>query len=63
MTPILLITLISSLGMLLILKKSIPHMLLSVLIALGAGSMLAVSILHILPEAMHHASYGALAFL
>lgn len=61
--PLFLLTLISLSGLLLYMQKSIPSRVLSLLIALGAGSMLAVSIVHILPEALEETSFAIYAFI
>lgn len=57
------ITAISALGLILTCKQSIPHRILTTLLAFGAGSMLAIALVHIFPEAIAHSPYGALAFL
>lgn len=61
--PLLIIALISSIGIFLILKDKISHTIINLLIAFGAGSMLSVSLLHIFPEAIAHASSAGIAFL
>ena len=61
--PLLILTLISATGLLLYTKKSISSSILSLLIALGAGSMLSVSIVHILPESLEETSLAIYAFI
>ncbi len=63
MLPLIIITLISAIGIILILQKKISHAVINLFIALGAGSMLSVSLLHIFPEIVMHSTYGAIAFL
>jgi zinc transporter ZupT len=62
-TPLLLLTLISASGLLLFMRKNIPTTLLNLLIALGAGSMLAVSLVHIFPESIELTETAVFAFL
>ncbi len=62
-TPLIILTLISATGLLLYTRKNIPSTLLSLLIALGAGSMLAVSLVHILPEALEETDLAVYAFI
>jgi ZIP family zinc transporter/zinc and cadmium transporter len=61
--PLILLTLISASGLLLYTRKSIPSQIINTLIALGAGSMLAVSLVHIFPEALEQTEYAVYAFL
>lgn len=57
------ITLVSGIGIFLTLQKKISYNILNFLIALGAGSMISVALLHIFPEIIEHSKYGAIAFL
>jgi zinc transporter ZupT len=61
--PLILLTLISASGLLLYARRSIPSQLINTLIALGAWSMLAVSLVHIFPEALEQTEYAVYAFL
>jgi zinc transporter ZupT len=61
--PIIILFIISSAGLILHLSKKINTTLLTGLIALGAGSMLALSLTHILPEALEQSEYAIYAFL
>lgn len=61
--PLLILTLISATGLLLYTTKKLPSRLLSLFIALGAGSMLAVSLVHILPEALEQTENAIYAFI
>ncbi len=61
--PLLILTLISAAGLLLFAFKKINTTILNLLIALGAGSMLAVSLVHILPESLEQTEYAVYAFL
>jgi zinc and cadmium transporter len=61
--PLLFLTLISASGLILFARKNISTTLLNLLIALGAGSMLAVSLVHIFPEAIEHTEDAVFAFL
>jgi zinc and cadmium transporter len=61
--PLLILTLISASGLLLYTRKDIPTKHLSLLIALGAGSMLAVSLVHIFPESLENTENAVFAFL
>lgn len=63
LTPLLILTLISATGLILYTRRNIPSTLLSLLIALGAGSMLAVSLVHILPEALEETELAIYAFI
>jgi zinc and cadmium transporter len=63
--PLLLLALISASGLLLYTRKNIESKYLSLLMSLGAGSMLAVSLIHIFPESFertHDAIYAFLAW-
>jgi zinc transporter ZupT len=61
--PLIILTLISSIGLILYTKKVVPSTYLNLLIALGAGSMLAVSLVHIFPESIEHTESAVYAFL
>ena len=61
--PLLLLTLISASGFLLYTRKKIPRGILNLLIGLGAGSMLSLSLVHIFPEAIEENSFAVYAFL
>lgn len=61
--PLLILTLISASGLLLYTRKSIESKYLSLLIALGAGSMLSVALVHIFPESFERTEYAVYAFL
>ena len=61
--PLLILTLISATGLLLYFFKKINTTLLNLLIGLGAGSMLAVSLVHILPEALEETELAVYAFI
>lgn len=61
--PLLILTLISASGLILYTRKSIPSRALNLLIALGAGSMLAVALVHILPESLEQTEYAIYAFI
>jgi len=61
--PLILLTLISSSGLLLYTFKKIPQNLLNLLIGFGAGSMLAVSLVHILPESLEVTDKSIYAFI
>lgn len=61
--PLLILTLISAAGLVLFFFKKVNTTFLNLLIALGAGSMLAVSIVHILPETLAQTEYAIYAFL
>lgn len=54
---------ISSLGIILYFFDSISQKILHLLIALGAGTMLSVSLVHILPETMEESQYAIYAFI
>ncbi len=62
-TPLLILTLISATGLLLYGFKRINPTLINLLIALGAGSMLSVSLVHILPESLEQSANAIYAFL
>ncbi len=61
--PLIILTLISATGLLLYTFKKVDKSILNLLIGLGAGSMLAVSIVHILPEALEQTEYAVYAFI
>lgn len=61
--PILFLTLISATGFIVFSKKSFSTRFLHLLIALGAGSMLAISLVHILPEALEKTENAIFAFM
>jgi len=61
--PLILLTLVSASGLLLYTKKSLSPTLLKALLSLGAGAMLAVSLVHILPEALEETPHAIYAFL
>lgn len=61
--PLLILALISATGMLIYSWKSIPSKILSLLIGLGAGSMFAVALAHILPEALEQTELAIYAFI
>ncbi len=61
--PLLILTLISATGLVLFWFRKINTTLLRFLIALGAGSMLSVSLVHIFPEALAETGYAVYAFL
>lgn len=61
--PLLILTLISAAGLLLFVFKKVNTTILNLLIALGAGSMLTVSLVHILPESLEQTEYAIYAFL
>ncbi len=63
LTPLIILTLISATGLLLYSFKKVNQSILNLLIGLGAGSMLAVSIVHILPEALEQTEYAVYAFI
>lgn len=60
---LLVLTLISAAGLILYAKKEVPSIFLNLLIALGAGSMLAVSLVHIFPESLEQTESAVYAFL
>jgi zinc and cadmium transporter len=61
--PLIILALISASGILLYSWKSVPSKVLSLLIGLGAGSMLAVALVHILPEALAQTELAIYAFI
>lgn len=61
--PLLLLTAISASGFFLYTRKKIPRGILNLLIGLGAGSMLSLSLVHIFPEALEENSFAVYAFL
>jgi zinc transporter ZupT len=61
--PILILTIISATGLLLFVFKKINRTILNLLIALGAGSMLAVSLVHIFPESLEQTEFAVYAFI
>ena len=61
--PLLILTLISAAGLLLFVFKKVNTIILNLLIALGAGSMLAVSLVHILPESLEQTESAIYAFV
>lgn len=61
--PLLILAGISGAGLLLFLFKKLNQTILSLLIGLGAGSMLAVSLVHIFPEALEQTEYAIYAFM
>jgi zinc transporter ZupT len=61
--PLFILACISGAGLLLFLFKKINQTILSLLIGLGAGSMLAVSLVHIFPEALEQTEYAIYAFM
>ncbi|MBP9811879.1 ZIP family metal transporter [Candidatus Gracilibacteria bacterium] len=61
--PLLILALISATGLLLYFFKKINTTFLNLLIALGAGSMLAVSLVHIFPESFKQTEMAVYAFL
>jgi len=61
--PLLILTLISAAGLLLFFFKKVNTTGLNLLIALGAGSMIAISLVHIFPETIEQTEYAIYAFL
>ncbi|MBX9809886.1 ZIP family metal transporter [Candidatus Gracilibacteria bacterium] len=61
--PILILAIISASGLLLFTFKKINRTILNLLIALGAGSMLAVSLVHIFPESLEQTELAVYAFI
>ena len=61
--PLLILSIISASGLLLFLFKKIHQSALNLLIGLGAGSMLSVSLVHIFPEALEQTEYAVYAFI
>lgn len=60
---LIILALISATWLLLYTKKSIPSRALSILIGLGAGSMLSVALVHILPESLEQTESAIYAFI
>lgn len=61
--PFFILTLVSATGLLLYFFKRVNQSILNLLIGLGAGSMLAVSLVHILPEALEETTFAIYAFI
>lgn len=61
--PLLILTLISASGLILYIWKWVNQTILNILIGLWAGSMLSVSVVHILPEALEETQYAIYAFM
>lgn len=61
--PLLILTLISATGLVLYLFQKVNQSILNLLIGLGAGSMLSVSLVHILPESLEVTEYAIYAFI
>jgi len=61
--PLFILTLISAAGLLLFFFKKVNATILNLLIALGAGSMIAISLVHIFPESIEQTEYAIYAFL
>ena len=61
--PIIVLFLISATGILLYFFRKINATVLNLLIALGAGSMLAVSLVHILTESLESSEFAIYAFV
>lgn len=61
--PLIILTTISASGLLLFLFKKINQTILNLLIGLGAGSMLAISLVHIFPEAIEQTEYAIYTFM
>lgn len=61
--PLLLLFLISATGIILYFFRKINQTVLNLLIALGAGSMLAVSLVHILTESLESSNLAVYAFM
>lgn len=53
----------SLIGGIVFFKKSLSDRLRNILLALGAGSMVSVALVHILPEALETNEYASFAFL
>ncbi|MBP6981647.1 ZIP family metal transporter [Candidatus Gracilibacteria bacterium] len=62
-TPLVILTLISASGLLLFFFRNINRTFLNLLIGLGAGSMLSVSLVHIFPEALEQTEFAVYAFI
>ncbi len=61
--PLFILFLISSVGIVLIVLKQINQTFINLLIALGAGSMLSVSLVHILRESLGESEYAIYTFI
>jgi zinc transporter ZupT len=61
--PLILLTLISSIGLILYRFDRVNPRILNILIALGAGSMLSVSLVHILPESLEMTQSAVYIFI
>ncbi len=61
--PLLILSVISASGLFLYAFKKINQSVLNLLIGLGAGSMLSVSLVHIFPEALEQTEYAVYAFM
>ena len=61
--PLLILALISGTGLFLYVFQRVNQTILNLLIGLGAGSMLAVSLVHILPEALEETHLAIYAFI
>lgn len=61
--PLIILSFISATGLLLFLFKKVNQTALNLLIGLGAGSMLSVSLVHIFPEALEQTEYAVYAFI
>lgn len=60
---LLLLMIVSATGLVLFLFRTVNRTILNLLIGLGAGSMLAVSLVHIFPEALEQTEYAVYAFI
>ncbi len=61
--PLVILFCISAIGIVLYFFRKINATVLNLLIALGAGSMLAVSLVHILAESLEESEYAIYAFM
>ncbi len=61
--PLIILFCISSVGIILYFFKKTNGIILNLLIALGAGSMLAVSLVHILTESLQSSQFSIYAFM
>jgi len=61
--PLIILTLISAVGLILFFFKRINQTILNLLIGLGAGSMLSVSLVHILTEAIEQTDLAIYSFI
>lgn len=61
--PFLLLTILSASGLLLYTMKRVSSNILSILIALGAGSMISISLIHIFPESLEVTENAVYAFV